>query len=143
MGYIEKFTSVADYNAFKNSSNYMQPNVSLITPINKPPILKYDSDLDVFLIDNKMYRGFGYWYFWLESEYNTLGLQMLDSNTIVNSTNSAILCKQPSGTPVKPGTLVPQEGGVPIIQNGDDIISGGSYILVANNSTTAPSISPS
>ena len=139
MGYIEKFTSVEDYNTFKYSSSYLQPNVSLIEPIDETPILKYDSKLDVFMIGNKTYRGSGSWYYWINSEYNTLGLQIYDSNTIVNSTNSAVLCEQPSGTPVKPGTLVNQEGGAPIIQNGDSIIEGGIYSLVANGSTTAPS----
>ena len=136
MGYIEKFTSVADYNTFKNSSNYLQPNVSLITPINENPILKYDSYLDEFLIGNKKYRGTGFWYYWISSEYNTLGLK-ISGNTIVNSSGNYILCQQPSGTPVKPGALVTQEGGPNIVQNGDTIISGGVYSLV-DNGTTAP-----
>lgn len=137
MGYIEKFTSVADYNTFKNSNSYLQPNVSLITAVNENPILRYDSVLDAFLIGSKMYRGVGHWYFWIDSEYNTLGLQ-INGNTIVNSTNTSILCQQPSGTPVKPGTLTTQEGGPAIVLNGDTIISGGVYSLVDNTTTSAP-----
>ena len=128
MGYIEKFTSVEDYNEFKNSSSYLQPNVSLIMPINENPILKYDSYLDEFLINNKKYRGAGFWYYWISSEYNTLGLK-ISGNTIVNSSGNYILCQQPSGTPVKPGSLVNQEGGANLVQNGDTIISGGTYSL--------------
>lgn len=76
MKYIKKFQTNADYLSFKTGSDYVTPNVSLITVDNTIVFKPFDNttSLITFTIDGISYNATPgmYWYEWLDSEYNTI-----------------------------------------------------------------------
>lgn len=126
--------------AFTNTP-ILGPCVALI---NDTKAIKYVSNLLNFTINDKFHRGIGYWYYWIDSPYNSLGLtRKTSNNTIVLETGNGggtYILNKKSGlnlTPVKAGTIQNVEGGANVISNGDSIESNGVYQLVLDTSTSA------
>ena len=136
MLHIFEFENINEY----NNTPMLVPRVCLIKDTN---LIKYVSNLMDFTIDGKFHRGIGYWYYWVDSPYNSLGLtRKTSNNTIVLETGNygTYILNKKSGstlTPVKAGTEQLLEGTSNAILNGDSIELNGVYQLVLDTSTTA------
>ena len=141
MQYIKEYANQTSY----DNNPMVGPGVALINDVKG---IKYITDLIEFTIDGKYHKGYGYWYYWIDSPHNSLGLTKKtgsNGNYIVLETSNGIYyLNKKSGstlTQVKAGTqsIVPN-GGTPSIENGDTIISNGTYVLKLDEttSTSAP-----
>ena len=135
MQFIREYENTASY----AGDPMVGPGVALIKDIKS---VKYITELLDFTIDGKFHRGVGYWYYWIDSPHNSLGLtRKTSNNTIVLETgHGTYILNLKSGstlTNVKPGTIQNVEGGANTISNGDSIQLNGVYILVLDESTSS------
>lgn len=76
MRYLKKFNTESDYQVFKESVDYIEPNVSLITDNNIIKYNKFIPKIITFFFNDSEYtakEGMT-WEAFVNSEYNTLGL---------------------------------------------------------------------
>lgn len=79
MKHLRIFEKSTDYQSFKVSADYIEPNVSVVKELATSEAIKYNpivvSSVISFTVDGVAFqadRGM-YWHEWLESDYNTVG----------------------------------------------------------------------
>ena len=82
MQFIKEYENTASY----ASDSMVGPGVALIKDIKS---VKYITDLLDFTIDGKFHRGVGYWYYWIDSPHNSLGLTRKDWKELKKSFGTA------------------------------------------------------